>query len=111
MLSLLIIGLFARGDVVLGLTLPPSGQLISTSGYILPQFDPNPSQRAQGVVINRAGFSNGPSLIGNSSFFPAGTLGDQRVKTDIAGFIQNAAFITQAIEDEKGAVEQKIKQV
>lgn len=111
MLNLFLIGLFARGDVVLGLTPPSSGPSISNPRYILPQLDPNPSQRAQEVAINRAGFLYGPPLIGNSSFFPGGALGGQRVEADVAAFTQNAAFITQAIETESAPVIQKVTQV
>ena len=111
MLNILLIGLFICGDIVQGLAPPHSGPLLSSSGYILPQLDPNPSQRAQEVAINYAGFLYGPPLIGNLSFFPAGTLGVQRVYADIEGFKQNAVFITEAIEKESGAVVQEITQV
>ena len=109
-------GLLVCCGLVLGLTPPtPDPSLISPKyvepKYSLPQFDHNPSQRRNEVALNHAGFLYGPSLIGNSSFFPTGTLGDQRVNADVGAFLQNSAFINQSIEDERGAVVQKVTQV
>lgn len=111
MLVFLLIGLFALGDTVLGLASQSPNQILSSPGYTLPQLDPNPSLRAQEVAINHAGFLYGPPLIGNSSFFPAGKLGNQRVGTDVIAFQRNAAFITQSIEKESVAVVEKITKV
>ena len=111
MLVFSLIGLFSCGNVVLGLTLPGSDPSMSKPGLFLPQFDPNSSQRAQEVAITRAGYLYGPPLIGNSSFFPKGTLGTQRVEADELAFAQNAAFITEAIYNESGPVIQKITEV
>lgn len=108
--------LFACSGLVLGLAPPISNpSLVSPkyveSSYSLPQLDPNPSQRRGEVALNHAGFLYGPPLIGNSSYFPTGTLGGPRVNEDVAAFLQNAAFITQSIEEERTAVVQKITQV
>lgn len=108
MLQSFLVALFAYGNHVLGLAPPLSNPSLWSPKFNLPQFDPNPSQRAQEVTIERAGFLYGPPLIGNSSFFPAGTLGGQRVKEDVVAFTQNAAFITQSIATERDAVVQKI---
>ena len=112
----LLTGLFAWSGLVLSLAPPTSDpSLLSPkfveSKYSLPQFDSNPSQRRDEVASNHAGFLYGSPLIGNSSFFPAGTLGGQRVNADVAAFTQNAAFITQSIEAERSAVVQKVTQV
>ena len=109
-------GLFACSGLVLGLAPPISNPALVSPKYVepkytLPQFDPNPSQRLAEVALNHAGFLYGPPLIGNSSFFPAGTLGGARVNEDVAAFIKNAANITQSIEAERGAVVQKVTQV
>ena len=106
-----ILELLACGGLVVGLVPSTPNQIVSSPRYVLPQLDPNPSQRAQEVATNHAGFVYGEPLIGNSSFFPDGKLGQQRVKADVAGFTQNAAFITQAIEQESPSVIQKITQV
>ena len=104
MLKFFLIGLFACSDVVLGLAPPIPNPSISSPRYILPQLDPNPSQRAQEVALSRAGFLYGPPLIGNSSFFPTGQLGNQRVRADVDGFIRNAEFINQTITNESNGV-------
>ena len=112
----LLTSLFACSGLVLGAAPPPSNPSLLNPTYVepkyaLPQFDRNPSQRRDEVASNHAGFLYGPPLIGNSSFFPNGTLGSQRVNADVAAFTQNAAFITQSIEAERGAVVQKVTQV
>jgi hypothetical protein len=48
----------------------------------IPQNDPNPKQRADGVSARNAGFIYGPSLIGEAAPFPNGTLGNARSKSD-----------------------------
>ena len=108
--------LLACSGLVLGLTPATSNPSLTSPKYVaprytLPQFDRNTSQRLHEVALNHAGFLYGPPLIGNSSFFPTGTLGDQRVNADVVAFTQNAAFITQSIEAEQGAVVQKVTQV
>ena len=112
-MSLLIVCIALRLGIVVGLVPPPPLPVAQNSGdgYSLPQFDPNPSQRAQEVATSQAGYLYGLSLIGNSSFFPAGPLGSRKIASDVAAFEQNAAFITEAIEKESGAVIDKINQV
>lgn len=109
-------GLLAYSGLVLGLAPQSSNPSLVSPKYVqpkyaLPQFDHDPVQRRTEVILNHAGFLYGPSLIGNLSFFPTGTLGKQRVTADIALFMQDAAFTNQSIEDERGAVVQKVKQV
>lgn len=111
MLSFLLLGLSTLIGIVLGLGPGSSSSILSKSGYVLPQFDPNPSERLQEVAVNHAGFLYGPSLIGNSSYFPGGALGRQRVGSDIVAFQENAAFINQSIHDESGAVRERILKV
>ena len=111
MLSFLLLGLSFQAGIVLGLNPGSSSSIISKPGYVLPQFDPNPSERSQEVAINHAGFLYDPPLIGNSSFFPGGALGSQRVNSDLSAFLQNAAFITKAIDDESGVVEDRVSKV
>ena len=113
MFTIFLLGLFAQALHVLGLAISPSSSQLSVlgPGYSIPQLDPDPSLRAQEVSFNRAGYSYGPPLIGNSSYFPTGTLGSQRVAADVSAFKQNAAFITKAIEAESGAVINKILKV
>lgn len=116
MLRPILTGLFACGGLVLGAAPPPTNPSLVSPKYVapkysLPQFDPNPSQRLEEVALNHAGYLYSAPLIGNSSYFPNGTLGSQRVSADVAAFMQNAASITQSIEEERGAVVQKVTQV
>ncbi|KAL8699573.1 MAG: hypothetical protein Q9224_001352 [Gallowayella concinna] len=94
------------------MALPGSSKVATTAtsnlSYVLPQFDPNPSQRAAEIATDRVGYLYGPSLIGNSSFFPTGTLGDKRVAADVALFDKNATYITVSIENEKKPVAELI---
>ena len=55
-----------------------------SSAYVLPMNDPYPTQRSEEVQDHRNGFLYGPSLIGNTSYFPTGPLGDGLVKAQIA---------------------------
>ncbi|WPG97231.1 Hypothetical protein R9X50_00000300 [Acrodontium crateriforme] len=48
----------------------------------LPQFDANPQDRANAVAVRKAGFTYGPSLVGEAAPFPNGTLGNARAKAD-----------------------------
>ena len=113
MFGILLLGLSAQALNVLGLAVSPSSSQLSASGprYSLPQLDRDPSLRAQEVSLNRAGYLYGPPLIGNSSYFPIGTLGRQRVAADVNAFKHNAVFITKAIDAESGAVVDKIAKV
>ena len=63
-------------------------------------FDPNSAARAAELDKNRAGYLYGPSLIGNSSFFLTGELGDQLVQSDIALWNQDATPVRAAVQAE-----------
>ena len=76
--------------------------------YVLPMFDPNPAARAAELANNRAGYLYGPSLIGNSSFFLTGQLGDQLVQSDIALWEQDAAPVNAAVQAEVTPVFQSV---
>lgn len=84
---------------------------ISNTTYVLPQSDPTPLLREAEVAAERAGYQYGPSLLGNSSFFPTGLLGGARVAADVAVFTKDAAYITLSIEKEKPPVEQAVTAV
>ena len=76
----------------------------SNASYALPMFDPNPSARAAEIQQNRAGYLYGPSLIGNSSFFLTGSLGEQLVQNDIALWEKDAAPVNAAIQADSVSV-------
>ena len=63
-------------------------------------YDPNPAVRAAELEKNRAGYQYGPSLIGNSSFFLTGSLGDQLVESEVALWNKDAQPVRAAIQAE-----------
>ncbi|KAL8725189.1 MAG: hypothetical protein Q9166_007519, partial [cf. Caloplaca sp. 2 TL-2023] len=101
---LYIIGVFAIAHARPG----ASKTTLSNVSYVLPQADPNPSQREAEVATNTAGYLYGPSLLGNASVFPTGTLGDKRVADDVALFTKDATYITVPIEREEKPVAELI---
>ena len=72
--------------------------------YVLPIFDPSPAKRAAEVVSNRAGYLYEPSLLGNSSFFLTGPLGDKLVQSEVALWYKDATPVNEAIETEANPV-------
>ena len=68
--------------------------------YILPVFDPKPSDRANEIRRNRKGYLYGASLIGNTSYFPTGDLGDPMVKEHVDLWYKDAAWISQKVAEE-----------
>ena len=100
-------------STAIGSALPqtPSSTYLNTNGstakngsYVLPMYDPNPAARAAELARNRAGYQYGPSLIGNSSFFLTGTLGDQLVKNEIDLWNQDAEPVREVIRAESTPV-------
>ena len=71
-------------------------------------FDPNPAARATEIQQNRAGYLYGPSLIGNSSFFLTGPLGDQLVQAEVALWNKDAAPVRAAVQAEATPVLQSV---
>lgn len=103
---------YALGVLASANALPGFSKVASSNAaYVLPQLDPNLLSRQQEVVAGRAGYRYGPSLLGNSSFFPTGPLGDQRVAADVALFTKNATYITLSIEKETPPVEEAVRAV
>lgn len=78
------------------------------ASYVLPQSDPFPLLREGEVAAEKAGYQYGPSLLGNTSFFPTGPLGGLKVASDIAVFTKDAAYITIAIEKETPLAEEAV---
>lgn len=75
-------------------------EALAQGQYTIPLFDPNPSERAQEIKRNRAGYLYGPPLIGKSSFSLTGTLGDKKVADDLALWKVDAAPIGEAVAKE-----------
>jgi hypothetical protein len=71
--------------------------------YTLPQHDPNPVLRTQEIATTKEQLIYGPSLIGDTSFFPAGPLGKQIVDRDVAQWRNDSAFVQTAAVPEAAA--------
>ena len=65
--------------------------------YTLPVFDPNSGERFEEILINRNGFQYGPPLLGNTSFFPTGVLGDAMVQADKQLWFRDVQYITEKV--------------
>ena len=84
-MNTIIVGLLASAIAVESAALP-AVQPLSTrqdeSAYSLPQFDGDRELRVAGLNEKRQGWAYGPSIAGNTSFYPTGTLGDAAVEAD-----------------------------
>lgn len=79
--------------------------------YFLPMFDPGPLERAEELKRNQAGYLYGPSLIGNTSYFLTGTLGDALVAKEVALWEQDAVNIQEAIAKDAPLVREALATV
>ena len=68
--------------------------------YVLPIFDATPLERADQIKRNREGYLYGTSLLGNTSFFPTGLLGDAMVKRDVDLWYEDAAWVSENVAKE-----------
>ena len=78
--------------------------VIGNGTYVLPIFDHSPAKRAAEIFGNRAGYLYGPSLVGNSSFFLTGPLGDKLVQREVALWYKDATPVNEAVEAEANLV-------
>ena len=74
-------------------------------------YDPNSAARAQAISDKRAGFLYGPSILGNTSFFPTGPLGDAMVQRDVAQLNADSAVVATAAEADAALVVQALQKV
>lgn len=77
----------------------------------LPQSDAKPKERAASVAAQFQGFIYGPSLIGQASFFPNGTLGNARVNDDMALWQLDRTQIKKAMGADVAAATKAIQTV
>lgn len=74
--------------------------------YSVPTCPQNGTARQQAIAIKRAGYLYGSSLMGNTSYFPSGSLGDAMVERDIAQWtVDYTTMQTLATEDAEGALQ------
>jgi hypothetical protein len=55
-----------------------------TAAFVLPIVDTNITERVSALEIKRSGWQYGPSIAGNTAFFPTGTLGSAVALADRA---------------------------
>lgn len=70
------------------------------SKFTVPAETKVPSVRAREVERKRQGYLYGPSLIGNTSYFPMGFMGDAMVQQHVDEWLQDAAWVTGVVEEE-----------
>ncbi|KAH9217134.1 lipoxygenase [Leptodontidium sp. 2 PMI_412] len=73
----------------------------------LPQFS-NITARLEAISIKRQGWLYGPSLLGNASFFPTGSLGIARMQSDMGLFAIDNAYISSREQADLLAVQQAV---
>ncbi|KAK0103807.1 hypothetical protein ONS95_005806 [Cadophora gregata] len=73
----------------------------------LPQFS-NSTARLEAINTKREGWLYGPSLLGNASFFPTGSLGTARMQTDMALFAAESAYISPKAQADLAAVQSAV---
>ncbi|KAE8349446.1 putative arachidonate 5-lipoxygenase [Aspergillus coremiiformis] len=82
--------------------LEPATVLPSDDDYqfALPMFDTRPWERVYEIRLAREGYLYGTPLLGNTSFFPTGVLGDAMVARDRAAWFQDVAYVTNKVYPE-----------
>ena len=75
------------------------------------ESDVPPFSRAYEIERKRRGYLYGPSLLGNTSYFPAGILGEAMVQQHMHQWLQDAAWVTSAVEDEVNAAATALEKV
>lgn len=88
---------------------PPSSRLTESflekkcSKFNISVEDNYPSLRALEIERKRQGYLYGPSLLGNTSYFPTGILGDAMVQQHIDEWSQDASSINGVVDEEAKA--------
>ena len=75
---------------------PDDGQ-----GFVLPVFDINWSERYKEIHANRKGYLYGPPLLGNTSYFPMGVLGDAMVQRDKRLWFRDVQYVTDNVNNKE----------
>jgi len=113
-LALLFQGIFLfsdRGCLSLPMDFPPQIPEGISYGFVLPEFDINQAGRVEEIRTNREGFQYGPPLLGNTSFFPTGVLGDAMVARDKELWFRDVAYVTESVYREWPAAAQALAEV
>lgn len=65
--------------------------------FTLPVHDPSPWDRIKEIQWAREGYKYGPSLLGNTSYFPTGAIGDAMAARDEAEWYRDAEYVTNNV--------------
>ena len=84
---------------------------IVNGDLVLPMDDRFPSQRTEQVRKQRLGFLYGPSLLGNSSYFPTGAMGNAMVQEHQDLWFQDSAAIVEAVAEEMASAAAAVREV
>ena len=68
--------------------------------FVLPFADSSCADRFLEIRRNRDGYQYGPPLLGNTSFFPTGILGEARVRHDKQLWLRDVQYITENVNKE-----------
>ena len=68
--------------------------------FVLPFSDSFWADRFLEIRRNREGYQYGPPLLGNTSFFPTGILGEARVRNDKQLWFRDVQYITEKVNKE-----------
>lgn len=94
-------------SLVLGLALQvaavPSGsrnlqRRNGTEPYSLPTLDANASERKAAIQVKADTFLYGPSVAGNTSFWPTGSLGNSTTKADFSALLADGQPQVAAVQ-------------
>lgn len=83
--------------------------LNNTLSYVLPMFDKNESSRAEEISNNLVGYLYGPSLLGNLSYYPTGTLGKALVQEDVEYYFLDITVQAASVKNDSTKVLEAIE--
>jgi hypothetical protein len=67
--------------------------------YVLPVFDTNYMARAQEIINNREGYQYSAPLLGNTSYFAGGILGEAMVQRDKQLWFRDVQYISDNVNN------------
>jgi hypothetical protein len=79
-----------------------------TITYSLPDKHDHSALRAQAIRLKRDNFIYGPSIAGNTSFWPTGPLGDATVQTQFAALVADGAPQRAAVQADSATAVQAV---
>ena len=105
--QLLFLGVAAHAAV-----LPPADEQfsmlkrdLSQAAFALPMQDNNTAARNRSISYKQANFQYGPSPVGDTAFYPNGSLGTQMAQQDVMDFYNDfKPFQANVVADTKAAM-------